>query len=60
MVDQPGLHRRHRNQDGEISRKHGNTRVSTLRRIYGTKFLRAASPRMQSSPTYSLPWTNRR
>jgi hypothetical protein len=26
---------RHRDKNGEISRKHGNTLVSTLRRIYG-------------------------
>jgi hypothetical protein len=29
---------RHRDQNGEISRKHGNTLVSTLRRIYGQSF----------------------
>ena len=29
---------RHRDRDGEISRKHGNTLVSTLRRIYGPSF----------------------
>ena len=29
---------RHRNQDGEMSRKHGNTLVSTLRSIYGPSF----------------------
>lgn len=29
---------RHRNKDGEISRKHGNTLVSTLRSIYGPSF----------------------
>jgi hypothetical protein len=29
---------RHRDQNGEISRKHGNTLVSTLRRIYGPSF----------------------
>ncbi len=29
---------RHRDKNGEISRKHGNTLVSTLRRIYGQSF----------------------
>jgi hypothetical protein len=29
---------RHRDKNGEISRKHGNTLVSTLRRIYGESF----------------------
>ena len=29
---------RHRNKDGEINRKHGDTMVSTLRSIYGPSF----------------------
>ena len=29
---------RHRDKNGEISRKHGNTLVSTLRRIYRPSF----------------------
>ncbi|MEO6783465.1 MAG: hypothetical protein ABI407_18445 [Bradyrhizobium sp.] len=29
---------RHRDKNGEISRKHGNTLVSTLRKIYGDNF----------------------
>jgi hypothetical protein len=28
----------HRDKDGEISKKHGNTLVSTLRKIYGQNF----------------------
>jgi hypothetical protein len=32
------LNGRHRDKDGEISRKHGNTLVSTLRKIYGQSF----------------------
>jgi hypothetical protein len=35
---QPGLDGRHRNNDGTISRKHGNTRVDTLRETYGDDF----------------------
>ncbi len=35
---QHGLDQRHRDVDGEISRKHGNTRVGTLRETYGTGF----------------------
>jgi predicted transcriptional regulator len=35
---QPGLDDRHRDKDGEISRKHGNTLVSTLRQTYGKDF----------------------
>ena len=37
-VDQPGLDNRHRNRDGEISHKHGSTRIRTLRKIYGQSF----------------------
>ncbi len=29
---------RHRDKNGEISRKHGNTLVSTLRKLYGRNF----------------------
>jgi hypothetical protein len=34
----PGLDNRHRDKNGEISRKHGNTLVRTLRKIYGSGF----------------------
>jgi hypothetical protein len=37
-MQQPGLHGRHRDKNGEISRKHGNTLVRTLRRIYRAQF----------------------
>ncbi|WP_174291175.1 hypothetical protein [Sphingomonas bacterium] len=37
-MQQPGLHGRHRDRNGEISRKHGNTLVSTLRKICGPSF----------------------
>jgi hypothetical protein len=43
-MEQPGLHGRHRDKNGEISRKHGNTLVSTLRKIYGSSFAPGASP----------------
>jgi hypothetical protein len=39
-MQQPGLDHRHRDKSGEISRKHGNTLVRTLRRIYGADFAR--------------------
>ncbi len=35
---QPGLDGRHRDNDGTISKKHGNTEVKTLRGIYGGDF----------------------
>lgn len=37
-MQQPGLDQRHRDKNGEISRKHGNTLIRTLRRIYGQHF----------------------
>lgn len=37
-MQQPGLDQRHRDKNGEIGRKHGNTLVRTLRRIYGQHF----------------------
>jgi hypothetical protein len=37
-MQQPGLHDRHRDKNGEISKKHGNTLVRTLRKIYGQHF----------------------
>lgn len=38
MHPQPGLDTRHRDANGEISRKHGNTEIGTLRQIYGEEF----------------------
>ena len=35
---QPGLDGRHRDQDGQIRAKNGNTRVDTLRETYGENF----------------------
>jgi len=37
-MKEPGLDHRHRDKNGEISRKHGNTLVRTLRKIYGPGF----------------------
>jgi hypothetical protein len=37
-MSKTGLDNRHRNHDGEISHKHGNTLVGTLRKIYGPGF----------------------
>ena len=33
-----GLDARHRDKDGAISKKHGNTLVGTLRKVYGQSF----------------------
>jgi hypothetical protein len=39
VTKQPStLDGRHRNQDGHVSQKHGNTRVGTLRETYGDDF----------------------
>jgi len=37
-MSKAGLDNRHRNKDGEISGKHGNTLIRTLRKIYGRNF----------------------
>jgi hypothetical protein len=37
-MKEPGLDHRHRDKNGAISRKHGNTLVRTLRKIYGANF----------------------
>jgi hypothetical protein len=37
-MEQPGLDKRHRDKNGEIARKHGNTLIGTLRKIYGPGF----------------------
>jgi len=37
-MKEPGLDNRHRDKNGEISKKHGNTLVSTLRKVYGPTF----------------------
>ena len=37
-MKEPGLDHRHRDKNGEIGKKHGNTLVSTLRKIYGATF----------------------
>ena len=32
------LHGRHRDKNGEVSKKHGNTLIGTLRKTYGQSF----------------------
>lgn len=38
MTKQPGLDGRHRDKNGRISKKHGNTLISSLRQTYGAGF----------------------
>jgi hypothetical protein len=42
-MSKAGLDNRHRNHDGEIGHKHGNTLVGTLRKTLRTKFCRRLS-----------------
>jgi hypothetical protein len=42
MAKQPGLDDRYRDNDGQTRAKNGNTRIDTLREIYGSN-LRQAS-----------------
>jgi hypothetical protein len=37
-MKEQGLDDRHRDKNGTISRKHGNTLVQTLRKVYGPNF----------------------
>jgi len=37
-MKEPGLDGRHRDINGRISQKHGNTKVSSLRNVYGENF----------------------
>ena len=39
-MEQPELDNRHRDKNGQIARKHGNTLIATLRRTYGESFAR--------------------
>jgi hypothetical protein len=43
-MEQLSLHGRHRDKNGELNKKHGNTLVSTLRRVYGPNFASQCSP----------------
>ena len=43
-MEQPGLQNRHRDRNGEISRKNGNTLVGRLRKVYGASFAEGAQP----------------
>jgi len=37
-MSKASLDNRHRNKDSEISGKHGNTLIRTLRKVYGQSF----------------------
>ena len=37
-MKEPGLDGRHRDANGQISQKHGNTKVAALRKEYGEHF----------------------
>ncbi len=44
-MEKPNLNQRHRDKNGEISRKHGNTLIGTLRKIYGPSFAKGFGDR---------------
>lgn len=44
LLEQPGLHGLHRDKNGELSKKHGNTLVRTLRKVYGQHFAEGCAP----------------
>jgi hypothetical protein len=44
-----GLENRHRDKNGEISRKHGNTLIRTLRETYGPGFAPDCDPNAKLS-----------
>ena len=48
-MQKPGLDARHRDKDGEISRKHGNTLIGTLRQTYGNAFAAGCPDQMKLS-----------
>jgi hypothetical protein len=48
-MQHPGLDNRHRDKNGEISRKHGNTLIRTLRETYGPGFAPACDPNAKLS-----------
>jgi hypothetical protein len=48
-MQKPGLDARHQDKDGEISRKHGNTLIGTLRETYGTGFATGCPDHMKLS-----------
>jgi hypothetical protein len=37
-MEEPKLDQQHRDRNGEIARKYGNTLIGTLRRTYGAEF----------------------
>jgi hypothetical protein len=48
-MERPGIRQRHRDKNGEISRKHGNTLIGTLRKIYGPEFGKGTGDRQTLS-----------
>ena len=57
-MSKAGLDNRHRNHDGEISHKHGNTLIRTLRKIYGQSFA-AGYPETEKLSEFSFNSTKR-
>ena len=48
-MSKPGLEARHRDKNGRIARKHGNTLIRTLRETYGPGFAPHCDPNAKLS-----------
>ncbi len=48
-MERLGIHQRYRDKNGEISRKHGNTLIGTLRKISGPGFGKGTGDRQTLS-----------
>ncbi len=51
---QRGLDQRHRDKNGEISRKHGNTLIRTLRKIYNATFASGCADHQKLSDVLAM------
>ena len=54
VMEQPGLHGRHRDKNGQISKKHGNTLIRTLRKVYGPGFAKGQPDHEKLSEALAL------
>ena len=57
-MSKPSIDERHRNKDGEITGKHGNTLVRTLRKMYGQGFAAGYPDTAKLSEVFQLNETS--
>jgi hypothetical protein len=55
-MDQTSIYRRHREKNGRLARKYGNTYIRTLRVMYGLEFALASVLNANSSTSW-ISWT---